>query len=48
MEALAASSPPDGRPSFVDCRVGVVVPALNEAENLPHVLPRIPAWGSTR
>jgi glycosyltransferase involved in cell wall biosynthesis len=25
-------------------RVTVVVPALNEAENLPHVLPRIPAW----
>ncbi len=25
-------------------RVTVVVPALNEAENLPHVLPRIPGW----
>jgi glycosyltransferase involved in cell wall biosynthesis len=25
------------------CRVSVVIPALNEAENLPHVLPRIPA-----
>jgi len=25
-------------------RVSVVVPALNEAENLPHVLPRIPSW----
>jgi glycosyltransferase involved in cell wall biosynthesis len=25
-------------------RVSVVIPALNEAENLPHVLPRIPAW----
>jgi glycosyltransferase involved in cell wall biosynthesis len=24
--------------------VSVVVPALNEAENLPHVLPRIPDW----
>jgi glycosyltransferase involved in cell wall biosynthesis len=24
--------------------VSVVVPALNEAENLPHVLPRIPKW----
>ena len=24
--------------------VTVVVPALNEAENLPHVLPRIPRW----
>ncbi|HET8629182.1 MAG TPA: glycosyltransferase family 2 protein [Thermomicrobiales bacterium] len=25
-------------------RVSVVIPALNEAENLPHVLPRIPTW----
>lgn len=25
-------------------RVTVVIPALNEAENLPHVLPRIPNW----
>jgi glycosyltransferase involved in cell wall biosynthesis len=27
---------------FEDCRVSVVLPALNEASNLPHVLPRIP------
>ena len=26
------------------CRVSVVIPALNEAANLPHVLPRIPPW----
>src|SRR3972149_1745924 len=25
-------------------RVSVVIPALNEAENLPHVLPRVPPW----
>jgi hypothetical protein len=25
-------------------RVSVVIPALNEADNLEHVLPRIPAW----
>jgi glycosyltransferase involved in cell wall biosynthesis len=25
-------------------RVSVVIPALNEAENLPYVLPRIPGW----
>jgi glycosyltransferase involved in cell wall biosynthesis len=25
-------------------RVSVVIPALNEKENLPHVLPRIPQW----
>src|SRR5947209_7456738 len=29
----------DDRPLI---RVSVVIPALNEAENLPHVLPRIP------
>src|SRR2546421_228620 len=27
-----------------DPKVSVVIPALNEAENLPYVLPRIPAW----
>ena len=26
--------------------VSVVIPAMNEAENLPYVLPRIPAEGS--
>jgi glycosyltransferase involved in cell wall biosynthesis len=35
--ALRLASPADWP------RVSVVVPALNEAENLPHVLPRIPA-----
>lgn len=29
---------------LAEIRVSVVVPALNEAENLPHVLPRIPTW----
>ncbi len=28
----------------IDCRVTVIIPALNEAENLPYVLPRIPRW----
>jgi glycosyltransferase involved in cell wall biosynthesis len=27
-----------------DRRVSVVIPALNEADCLPHVLPRLPAW----
>ncbi|HEY4685818.1 MAG TPA: glycosyltransferase family 2 protein [Dehalococcoidia bacterium] len=27
-----------------DATVSVVICALNEAENLPHVLPRLPAW----
>jgi glycosyltransferase involved in cell wall biosynthesis len=27
-----------------ECRVSVVIPALNEADNLPHVLPKIPEW----
>jgi len=33
------------RPSWLrEYKVSVVIPALNEAENLPHVLPRIPSW----
>jgi glycosyltransferase involved in cell wall biosynthesis len=31
-------------PGSVPARVSVVIPALNEAENLPHVLPLIPPW----
>jgi glycosyltransferase involved in cell wall biosynthesis len=32
-------------PEWLDgCRVSVVVPALNEADNLGHVLPRMPSW----
>ena len=27
-----------------DVSVAVVIPALNEAQNLPHVLPRVPFW----
>jgi glycosyltransferase involved in cell wall biosynthesis len=34
-----APSEADGAPS-----VSVVIPTLNEASNLPHVLPRIPEW----
>ncbi len=33
---------PDRSPSKPT--VSVVIPTLNEAKNLPHVLPRIPAW----
>jgi len=32
------------RPSQAATTVTVVIPALNEAENLPYVLPFIPAW----
>jgi glycosyltransferase involved in cell wall biosynthesis len=33
------------RPDWLgDRRVSVVMPAMNEAECLPHVLPRMPAW----
>lgn len=31
-------------PSTLPATVSVVIPTLNEAQNLPHVLPRIPAW----
>jgi glycosyltransferase involved in cell wall biosynthesis len=48
MEATVVAA--DGAPLGVDAsngmgvRVSVVIPALNEADNLPHVLPRIPRW----
>ncbi len=32
--------------SNIDAAVSVVIPTLNEAANLPYVLPRIPAWVS--
>jgi glycosyltransferase involved in cell wall biosynthesis len=35
---------PNPLPARSTVTVSVVVPALNEAENLPHVLPRIPQW----
>ncbi len=34
---------PNDRPMGAPA-VSVIIPALNEAENLPHVLPRVPAW----
>ena len=30
----------------LEAHVSVIIPALNEADNLPYVLPRIPAWVS--
>ena len=33
-----------GRAEVLVHRVSVIIPALNEAENLPHVLPLIPPW----
>jgi hypothetical protein len=33
-----------GHVPFRDVTVSVVIPALNEARNLPHVLPQIPHW----
>lgn len=37
-------SPAATPPAYQHHRITVVVPALNEAENLPHVLPLIPHW----
>ncbi|MFL5515199.1 MAG: glycosyltransferase, partial [Gemmatimonadales bacterium] len=37
-------SPEATPPATRHHRVSVVIPALNEARNLPHVLPRIPGW----
>jgi len=42
-ERRAASTPEYARPSQ-PTTVSVVIPALNEAENLPYVLPFIPSW----
>jgi glycosyltransferase involved in cell wall biosynthesis len=33
----------EGTVAIASVRVSVVIPTLNEAENLPHVLPRLPA-----
>jgi glycosyltransferase involved in cell wall biosynthesis len=43
MSAEFVESTPEGA-WLVSYQVSVIVPALNEAENLPHVLPRIPSW----
>ncbi len=48
-DAPAAGSRNDLGDAFVEAfvrrpAVSVVIPALNEAENLPYVLPRIPRW----
>ncbi len=44
-DALAGTGPVSLHlPTLNQPSVSVIVPALNEAENLPHVLPRIPAW----
>lgn len=44
IKAPALGPKPDSSPSFDTATVSVIVPALNEAENLEHVLPRIPTW----
>lgn len=43
---MITSQHPINATSTPACRVSVVIPALNEAENLPHVLPRVPNWVS--
>ncbi len=37
--ADAPAARPMGAPA-----ISVIIPALNEAENLPHVLPKVPGW----
>ena len=40
-----STAPAGGRTTRVgEAKVSVVIPALNEADNLPHVLPLIPDW----
>lgn len=40
---LDGADAPPARPMGAPA-VTVIIPALNEAENLPHVLPKVPAW----
>ncbi len=37
---------PDRQPNQIthQTKVSIVIPTLNEAKNLPHVLPKIPGW----
>lgn len=38
------AEPPVPAPGEPDVTVSIIIPALNEAESLPYVLPRIPTW----
>jgi glycosyltransferase involved in cell wall biosynthesis len=40
---VPAGMPEDRRPDCEGLRVSVVVPTLREAENLPHIIPRLPS-----
>ena len=42
--ALSATAPPGRNGVAYAPRVSVVIPALNEAKNLPHVLPKLPPY----
>jgi glycosyltransferase involved in cell wall biosynthesis len=45
VRADQATPPSPSRPAWLgNRRVSVVIPAMNEAECLPHVLPRLPSW----
>lgn len=44
MEPISRTTLSEPMANYEGVRVSVVIPALNEADNLPHVLPRIPAW----
>ncbi|MDQ6673870.1 MAG: glycosyltransferase family 2 protein [Chloroflexota bacterium] len=44
LKSLEATASDTVAASFASARVSVIIPALNEAENLPGVLSRIPAW----
>jgi glycosyltransferase involved in cell wall biosynthesis len=42
--AVIDAGPQEANPALAAATVTVIVPALDEADNLPHVLPKIPAW----
>ena len=44
MPWFSSGSLPTINPTLVLPSVSFVIPTLNEAKNLPHLLPRIPEW----
>src|SRR5579884_3267085 len=44
IDVAVKSGPPTNTTGGPGSQVSVVIPALNEADNLPHVLPLIPDW----
>ena len=44
LPAIRFAKPEPAAPMLTLPRVSFIIPTLNEAKNLPHLLPRIPTW----